>query len=279
MTRWSYKIAEPFGIGVYVHFSFLLIVAWVAFGQLRAGGGAAAVLSSVAFLFALFACVVLHELGHALAARRYGIRTRDITLLPIGGLARLERMPEKPVQELFVALAGPAVNVAIALALWVWLGLTGSLVPADQVGLTIGPFFERLLVINVALVVFNMLPAFPMDGGRVLRALLALRLGALRATRIAATVGKAMAALFAVVGLFFNPFLILIAFFIWFGATQETMMAEARARTVQPVWDTVGGFRDPVDDRRQLMELAAVRAELAEVERRLAAELRGRRLS
>ena len=270
MTRWSFKIAEPFGIGVYVHISFLLIVAWVALGQLQTGGGMGAVLASVIFLLALFACVVLHELGHALAARRYGIRTRDITLLPIGGLARLERMPQKPLQELVVAIAGPAVNVVIAAALWLWLGVTGSLVPADQLGLTMGPFFERLLAVNLALVVFNMLPAFPMDGGRVLRSLLALRLGFLRATRIAAAVGKAMAALFALIGIFFNPFLLLIAIFVWFGATQESALAEARTRRAQPVWEIVDVRSVPDDEHLRLRELAALRAELA-------AELRDRR--
>ena len=117
MNRWSLKIAKPLGIGVYVHASFLLIVAWVALGQLQAGGGAAAVLGSVVFLLALFGCVLLHELGHAVAARRYGIRTRDIILLPIGGLARLERLPSEPRQELVVAIAGPLVNVAIAIVL------------------------------------------------------------------------------------------------------------------------------------------------------------------
>ena len=229
--RWSLKIAEPFGIGVYVHVTFLLIVGWVALLQVRAGGGAAAVAGSLAFVLAIFGCVVLHELGHALAARRFGIRTRDIILLPIGGVARLERMPDDPRQELVVALAGPAVNVGIATALGLWLWLTGSLVSADRVGLLIGPFLERLLAVNVVLVLFNLVPAFPMDGGRVLRALLALRIGPLRATRLAAGLGKALAVVFGVVGFFFNPFLLFIALFIWSGAAQEVAMAEARARS------------------------------------------------
>ena len=277
MNRWSLKIASPLGIGVYVHASFLLIVAWVAFGRMQAGGGAGAVLESVLFLLALFGCVLLHELGHAVAAARYGIRTRDIILLPIGGLARLERMPTDPRQELVVAIAGPLVNVAIAAILWVWLSLTGTLVPADQVGLTVGPFFERLLVVNLGLVVFNLLPAFPMDGGRVLRSVLAMRVGPLKATRIAATIGKAMAGLFALVGIFFNPFLLLIAFFIWTGASQERALAEARARDPYGGWPPAAetGWVTP-EERLRLAQLAAARAQIAAEERRLLDELRRR---
>ncbi len=277
MNRWSFKIAEPLGIGVYVHVSFLLIVAWVALGQLQAGGGLGAVVGSILFLLALFACVLLHELGHAVAAARYGIRTRDIILLPIGGLARLERMPTEPRQELVVAVAGPLVNVAIAAALWLWLAFTGTLVPADQVGLTAGPFFERLLVVNVGLVIFNLLPAFPMDGGRVLRSLLAMRLGPLKATRIAATIGTGMAALFALVGVFFNPFLLLIALFIWIGASQERALAESRAYddymrrqpAIQARWMTA-------EERLRLAQLAAAQARLAAEESRLLDEVRRR---
>lgn len=276
MNRWSLKIAQPLGIGVYVHFSFLLIVAWVALGTLQAGGGAGAVLESVTFLLAIFVCVVLHELGHAVAAMRYGIRTRDIILLPIGGLARLERMPTKPGQELVVAIAGPLVNVAIAVALGIWLTVTGTLVPAGQVGLTAGPFFERLLVVNIGLVIFNLLPAFPMDGGRILRSLLAMRLGPLKATRIAVVIGKAMAGLFAILGIFFNPFLLLIAFFIWTGASQERALAEARARQEQTGWQPFqAGWMTPEESLR-LAQLAAAKARLAAEERRLWDDLQRR---
>jgi Zn-dependent protease len=172
---------------------------------------------------ALFGCVVMHEYGHALASRRYGIGTRDITLLPIGGVARLERMPENPRQELWVALAGPAVNVVLAAALAMWLAATRGWAPLNSLSVSGGSFAERLLVANVFLVAFNLLPAFPMDGGRVLRALLAMHMPYSRATRAAARTGQGMALLFGFIGLLGNPFLLFIALFVWMGASQEAM--------------------------------------------------------
>ena len=227
--KWSFKIGRMLGIDVFLHATFLLVLAFIAVTHWLAHGSLAAIVSGVGFIVALFACVLLHEYGHALMARRYGIATRDITLLPIGGVARLERMPDKPVQELWVALAGPAVNVVIAMALAVWLTMTGSWEPLTALSTTGGGFAERLLAVNVALVVFNMIPAFPMDGGRVLRAVLALRMEYARATRIAASIGQGLAVVFGVIGLFSNPFLMLIAVFIWFGAAQEAAAADAKA--------------------------------------------------
>ena len=167
-------------------------------------------------------------MGHALAARRFGIATRDITLLPIGGVARLERMPEDPRQELLVALAGPAVNVALAAAVFAFLGPAGSLVEPQNLEMVGGNFLVKVFWVNIALAIFNLTPAFPMDGGRVLRALLALKLNYVRATEIAATTGQALALLFGFVGLFYNPFLVFIALFVWMGAAGEASMVQMR---------------------------------------------------
>lgn len=227
--RWSWKVAEVSGIAVSVHATFLLLVVWFAVAYWFEVGNLARVASGVALFLLLFGCVLLHELGHALIAQRFGFITRDITLLPIGGVARLERMPDDPKQSLWITLAGPAVNIAIAAALFVALRLTGTWQPVTSISLTRGPFFERLMLVNVSLVVFNMLPAFPMDGGRALRALLATRLDDRRATRIAARLGQGMAVIFAIVGWFANPLLILIALFVWTGAAQEAQMADLRA--------------------------------------------------
>ncbi|NUM69016.1 site-2 protease family protein, partial [candidate division KSB1 bacterium] len=192
------------------------------------GNSLSMLVSGVGFILALFGCVLLHEFGHALTAKKYGIKTRDITLLPIGGVARLERMPDDPRQELWVALAGPAVNVVIAIALFLWLVVTNTFEPLGGLTVTSGSFLERLMIVNIWLVLFNMLPAFPMDGGRVLRALLATRKGYARATQIAAGIGQGMAFLFGFIGLFTNPFLLFIAFFVWIGAAQEASMVQMK---------------------------------------------------
>lgn len=222
--KWSLKLGRVLGIDVYLHFTFLLLLAFLGFLYWRATQDIGAALRGVVFMVALFGCVALHELGHALMARRYGIQTRDITLLPIGGVARLEKMPEAPMQEFWVALAGPAVNVAIAGILFAWLMVTDGLVPTEELSLTGGSFWQRLMVVNVLLVAFNLLPAFPMDGGRVLRALLAAAMGRRRATAIAANIGQGMAILFGIVGFLYNPFLIFIAIFVYLGAQAEAGM-------------------------------------------------------
>lgn len=227
--KWSWKIATLAGIDLRIHVTFLLLLGWIGASHWIAGRGVEAVFAGVAFILALFGCVLLHELGHSLAARRFGIPTRDITLLPIGGLARLERMPEKPAQELVVAVAGPAVNLAIAAVLFAALTLTHGWAPLAEVRVATGPFLERLLIANVWLVAFNLIPAFPMDGGRVLRALLASRMEFARATRIAAVVGQGLAMVLGFVGLFSNPMLVFIALFVWIGASQEAGATQMKA--------------------------------------------------
>jgi Zn-dependent protease/CBS domain-containing protein len=226
---WSIKLRTVLGIAVHMHLTFLLLVAWVAASHWMRDGTAVAAATGVGFILALFACVLLHEFGHALMARRYGIGTRDITLLPIGGLARLEKMPEDPRQELSVALAGPAVNLVIAALLFVWLQISGTWEPLTNLDVSGGSFVERLMIVNLFLVGFNLLPAFPMDGGRVLRALLAMRMDYTKATQTAAATGQLMAFVFGFLGLFGNPFLLFIAFFVWIGAAQEAQHVQVKS--------------------------------------------------
>jgi len=227
--RWSLKLARLAGIDVYIHFTFFFLLTWVAFIYWKQNESVGAAVLGVAFILAIFACVVLHELGHALTARKYGIKTKDIILLPIGGVARLERMPDRPIQELWVALAGPAVNVVIAAALAAYLHVTSSLASVTQITVSTFPFIERLMAVNIFLVLFNLIPAFPMDGGRVLRALLATRLPYARATRISASLGQGIAVLFGILGLFYNPMLLLIAVFVWIGAAQESGLSQMKS--------------------------------------------------
>ena len=227
--KWSIKLGTYFGIPVYMHLTFLLLLAWVGVTHWAQEKTLASVVSGIVFIILIFVCVVLHEFGHALTARKYKIKTRDITLLPIGGVARLERMPEDPRQELWVALAGPAVNVVIVVALWLLLTAAGWLVPFERLTVTGGPFFERLMAVNLFLVLFNMIPAFPMDGGRVLRSLLARRMEYTRATSLAASIGQTLALGFGFFGLFTNPMLIFIAFFVWIGAAQESSMVQMKS--------------------------------------------------
>ena len=226
--KWSHSIGRIAGIELRIHYTFYILLAFFAI-TFQAVGGPTAAVNAVAFILALFGCVLLHELGHALAARRYGIRTPDITLLPIGGLARLQRMPERPLAELVIALAGPLVNVVIAGALFALPAVEWRAPDWEALGEPGTGFLTRLAWVNVILVVFNMIPAFPMDGGRVLRALLAMVMPYTRASRVAAGVGQGFAVLFGLFGLLaFNPILILIAFFVYFGAQQEAQAAQIR---------------------------------------------------
>jgi Zn-dependent protease len=227
--KWSWKIARVAGIDVKIHATFLLIIIWIGVSYYMTSGTLAAAANGIIFLLALFLCVVLHEFGHALVARRYGIQTADITLLPIGGVARLERMPEKPDEELRVALAGPAVNLIIAAVLAVVLYATGSLQGLTSLTQTSGSLLQRLLPVNLFLALFNLIPAFPMDGGRVARALLAKRMEYTQATQVAATLGQVIAFIFGLIGLFSNPFLVFIALFIYMGAAQEASMVQVKS--------------------------------------------------
>jgi Zn-dependent protease/CBS domain-containing protein len=235
--KWSWRVGSIAGIALHVHATFLILLAWLGIREYQTSGSAASAVNGVVFVLAVFATVVLHELGHAFAARRYGIKTRDITLLPIGGVARLERMPREPKQELIVALAGPAVNVVLGALFYLLLRVTGG-VPATletgamSAGILEREFLAQLLAVNIWLVLFNMIPAFPMDGGRVLRAVLAMRNGDYaRATERAARVGKFFALLFAIVGFFIvgNPLLVFIALFVWLGAAGEAAAAQTTA--------------------------------------------------
>lgn len=230
--KWSWKFGRLAGIELRVHATFIILLVWLAFAYYRQSGSVFGAAEGVAFTLALFASVIVHELGHALTGRRFGVPTRDITLLPIGGVARLEYIPEQPRQELAIALAGPAVTLGIVVVLYVAaraLSQPLTLTP-DVLGDSAPPaFVTQLMWVNVTLLVFNLLPAFPMDGGRVLRAALALRMNFVRATEIAARVGRAFALVFGAVGFFYNPILVLIALFVWLGAAAESSATQVKS--------------------------------------------------
>lgn len=224
--NWSVPIGTVRGTVIRLHLTFLLLILWLG-GVYYAQGGWDAALEGVVFIILLFGCVLLHEFGHVFAARRYGVYTPDIILLPIGGVARLERIPEKPSQEIVVALAGPAVNVVIAAVLYLALG---GLVPDDSLEIQnagVG-LLAKLAAVNLFIAAFNLIPAFPMDGGRVLRAVLAHRKGYARGTEIAASVGQAVAFGLGLLGLFWNPLLILVAVFVYLGAASESHAVQMR---------------------------------------------------
>ena len=213
----SWEFGSISGIKLRLHWTFLLLPIWVYLSSVIGGVGVVGAATSVLFVLAIFGCVLLHELGHAMAARQFGIGTRDITLLPIGGVAALERMPRIPLQELWIAVAGPLVNVVIASV--IFLGLLISPVSTSNV---IGQFLGQLALVNVVLVVFNMIPAFPMDGGRVLRSVLAMFMEYASATHVAATVGQICAIGLGLTGLFTgNVILIFVAGFVFLAARAE----------------------------------------------------------
>jgi Zn-dependent protease/CBS domain-containing protein len=225
----TFKLGNIAGIGVFIHWTFSILIAYIIFSNYRAGHDAERIGWMVLFVCSIFGTVFLHELGHALAAKRYGINTKDITILPIGGLARLEKIPEKPVEELVVAIAGPAVNITLAgiTALFITIPSANELSIQLTSGVNSDNFFLNFFVVNIWLAVFNLIPAFPMDGGRVLRALLAMKMERHIATTVAARIGQVLALGFIFFGFFNNPFLIFIGLFIFLGAEGEAQMTKA----------------------------------------------------
>jgi stage IV sporulation protein FB len=226
-SSWAFQIGTVLGIPVRIHVTFVLLLFW--FGSIATSRGENPI-RAMLFLLLLFACVALHELGHAAMAKRFGVRTAEIVLYPIGGIARLESIPQG-IAELFIALAGPAVNVVLAVGLAALLAVMGlPLLPETAGVLDAGGLVQQLFAANVALFVFNLVPAFPMDGGRVLRATLALRMSPERATAIAAAVGQAIALAGGLAGLLFgNWILVFIAAFVFLGAGQEALFFRQRA--------------------------------------------------
>lgn len=231
----SLNLGKVSGIKIEMHWTFLLLIVWVAYLKLKEGAGTQEVMMNILFVIILFICVVLHELGHALTAKRFGVKTKNIMLLPIGGVASLEKIPEDPKQELLIAIAGPLVNIAIAFILLLFLPLN-SFISQDPESLmknleniTFQNFAFFLFTANIVLAIFNMIPAFPMDGGRVLRAFLAIKLGRVRATQIASFLGQWLAVIFFFLGFSLNPFLIIIGLFVYVGAVGENKMVQQLA--------------------------------------------------
>ncbi|WP_299124332.1 site-2 protease family protein [uncultured Winogradskyella sp.] len=220
------------GIKIKVHWTFFLLIVWIIVDELKHGGSTESILFNIAFVFAVFLCVVLHELGHALTAKKIGVKTEKITLLPIGGMASFDKMPESPKQEFLIVIAGPLVNLAIAILLYFVIPVKELFNQSftDAYGIFASFSFQNFLfflfIVNVALALFNMIPAFPMDGGRLLRALLALKMNRAKATQIAASLGQFIAIIFLLIGLLYNPILIFIALFIFLGAYAENQTVQ-----------------------------------------------------
>jgi stage IV sporulation protein FB len=225
---WSVNIGSIAGTAIKIHITFLMFLVWI-FAAGWASGGAEAAMASLIFMVLLFACVLAHEFGHIFTARAFGVATPDVILLPIGGVARLERIPEKPSEEFLIAIAGPLVNVVIALVLMVGMRANLDAHSLAVVESTSVSLVDRLAEVNLFLALFNLIPAFPMDGGRVLRALLATRLGHVRATEVAASIGQLCAFALGFLGLFYNPLLIFIAIFVYLAASSEAQLVSLRA--------------------------------------------------
>ncbi len=226
--RWAWRLGSIAGVPIYIHATFVLLLAWVAMSHLDASHEGAMIAKGLVLVVSVFAIVVLHELGHALVARRFGIPTHDITLYPIGGISRLDHMPEQPRRELLVAIAGPAVNGMLALAIYAGLRLSNADAGGDPLSVG-GAFAVQLMWINISLGVFNLLPAFPMDGGRVLRATLALWMDRPRATAVAARIARGLAVVMGVAGLMWSPMLAVIALFVWMAAGAEAAAEQMKS--------------------------------------------------
>ncbi len=226
----SLPIGRVAGISLFIHWTFPIIIIWVIFMNYRQGQNITQITWSIVFILVLFVCVTLHELGHALAARKFNIKTSDITLLPIGGVARLENMPQNPKIELVVAIAGPIVNVGIFLLIYLYFIFSGYPFPFTQLVQISGEqFFYNLALVNLWVALFNLIPAFPMDGGRVLRAFLSMILNRVHANKIALSIGQAIALVFVVSGVMYNPFLILIGLYVFYGAGAETNLEQTHS--------------------------------------------------
>jgi len=219
-----FKLGSVAGIGIFIHWTFVFLILFIVFVNYKHGQNSMQAVWSVLFVLCVFITVVLHELGHALIAKSFNIKTKSITLLPIGGIARLERLPEKPSEEFFVAIAGPLVNIALALITYFFIYIphdSDELASQLSSGVNANNFFLNFYIVNFTLAIFNLIPAFPMDGGRILRALLALRLERSAATKIAVRFGQFIAVVFVFLGVLYNPFLILIGLFVIFSAQME----------------------------------------------------------
>ena len=225
---WSLNIGRVAGTVVRIHITFLLFLAWI-FAAAYAASGASTAWDTLLFVVLLFLCVLLHEFGHIFTARAFGVSTPYVTLLPIGGVSQLEHIPEEPYEEFLIAIAGPLVNVVITILLVFVAGAHLNPSAATLIDSTHTSMVDRLAIVNLFLALFNLIPAFPMDGGRVLRAALATKFGYVRATEISASIGQFVAFALGFIGLLYNPILIFIAIFVYLAAASEAHMVALRA--------------------------------------------------
>jgi Zn-dependent protease/predicted transcriptional regulator len=230
IMKWSLYIGKISGIKLFIHWTFFFLILWIIYSGMKHGKTIPETLLSVGFFCTVFICVMLHEFGHALTAKYFNFKTLDITLLPIGGMARMESLPDKPFQEFLVAIMGPAVNLVISLILFIFLQsnnlLSFGMFTAE---VTKWNFWSQLFAVNIFLALFNLIPAFPMDGGRIFRALLSIKLSRSQATDIAASAGQIISVIFIILGIAYNPLLAFIGLFIFLTAKGEAKMEEARA--------------------------------------------------